>query len=177
MKTAVGATIQLASGSYFDYLDPWHSDFTIEDIAEGLSKLCRFNGHCRGFYSVAEHCVYVSHLVPKEDGKPGLLHDGTEAFTGDFPTPLKQLLPDFKRIEKNVEEAVLHRFGIEFLPASVKIADRIMLATENQQLLSGDSWPVLQGVEPLKDFKIECMPPERAKEFFLSRFEQLEKAA
>lgn len=177
MKTAQGATIQLASGSYFDYEDPWHSEFTIEDIAEGLSKLCRFNGHCRGFYSVAEHSVYVSYLVPKEDARAANMHDSPEAFTGDFPTPLKRLLPDFAKIEKNIEKAVLHRFNIEELPESVKVADRIMLATENYHLLTGDDWPVLTGIKPIQDFHIQCLPPEQAKDFFLARFYELEKEA
>lgn len=177
MKTSDGATIQLASGLYFDFLDPWHSDFTIEDIAEGLSKLCRFNGHCRGFYSVAEHSVYVSYLVPPEERRAANLHDSPEAFTGDFPSPLKQLLPDFKRIEKNIEEAVLHKFSIEHLSKSVKLADMIMLATENEQLLRGDYWPCLGDIRPLKNFEIKGMMPTEAKQFFLDRFYELEKAA
>lgn len=178
MKTANGATILLTSGSYFDFDDPWHSDFTIDDIATGLSRTCRFGGHCRDFYSVAEHAVYVSMLVPEEDAKAGLHHDDPEAFITDMAGPLKPKLPDYLRYERDIESAVLHRFGIEYLPRSVKIADMIMLATEKQQIMSrpNDYWPCLDGIEPVQSIQIKCMTPGEARDFYLERYYELENS-
>jgi uncharacterized protein len=60
VTVAIGPTITLMSGTYFDFLDPAGSDFKIEDIAHGLSNICRYAGQCCRFYSVAEHCLHVS---------------------------------------------------------------------------------------------------------------------
>ena len=175
VKTAVGATIMLTSGSYFDYEDPRGSPFTIEDVAIALGKICRFNGHCNGFYSVAEHSVYVSKIVPKPDALAGLLHDASEAFLGDMPGPLKWISPEFRRFEATIEEAVLERFGIEGgLPKSVKIADMIMLATEKNQIMPNpdDEWPMLKDIRP-SSIAIQRLSPEEASTAFLDRYSQL----
>jgi hypothetical protein len=62
-----GNWIQTFTGRQYWPLDPREGDVYIEDIAHALSLQCRFTGHCRSFYSVAEHCVRVSHVVPSED--------------------------------------------------------------------------------------------------------------
>lgn len=118
-------------GQYFNFLDPSAYRLDIKDIAHGLSNICRFGGHTREFYSVAQHSIYLSHIVPEEDAYAGLMHDCAEAFLGDIPSPLKRRLPDYKRIESIVEAALFEKLGIPFpLPASVKNADLVMLATE-----------------------------------------------
>src|SRR5262249_40410739 len=71
-------------------LQPTTAMLRIEDIAQGLAHECRFNGHVREFYSVAEHCVRVSWLVPQAFALEGLLHDASEAYLKDVPSPLKK---------------------------------------------------------------------------------------
>ena len=70
-----GPTIILRSGNYFDLQDPSASRFEVTDIAHALSNICRFTGHTRQFYSVAEHSVLCSYLVPHEDRMIALMHD------------------------------------------------------------------------------------------------------
>lgn len=168
-------TILLISGEYFDFSAPGASPFTIDDIAWALSNLCRFNGHCRQFYSIAQHSVLVSHLVPAALALQGLLHDGAEAFVGDITAPLKRLLPDYKSIEKRVEAAVLARFGLpDQLDPAVKRADLVALATERRDLMShrGGIWTLLEGVEPDPE-RLFGMSPVSARDAFLRRFREL----
>lgn len=124
------------------------------DIAQALSRICRFGGHTRQFYSVAQHCVLASRLVPREDALAALLHDAPEAYIGDMITPLKALLPGYRAIEQRLWMAIAKRFGIApVLPESVKRVDLQLMATERRDLLpeSSQAWPCLEGIEPLPD--------------------------
>lgn len=174
VRRIVGPTILLSSGEYFDFLDPESCAFQIEDIAHGLSHVCRFAGQCRHFYSVAQHSAYVSRIVPREDALAGLLHDAAEAFIGDVSKPLKDLLAEYRVIEKRIEAALFAKFGLSLpLPDSVKEADVTMLATEQRALMRNrDDWDYCRGRKPL-DMHIPYMLPDAAKSLFLARYEQL----
>lgn len=168
--------IQLVSGNYFRFDDPDGSPFGIEDIAHALAHLCRFTGHTKTFYSVAQHCVLVSHLVPPGDALQGLLHDGAEAFLGDVASPLKALLPDYRAIERRVERAVFRRFGLpETLPGTVRRADQVALATERRDLMVTGSahdrhWARVAGT-PAHAQRIQPWSSAAARAAFLDRFE------
>jgi len=178
VRKIVGPTILLAGGTYLDLLQPEACDFTIEDIAHGLSNVCLFAGQCEPFYSVAEHSVHVSRLVPAEHAFAGLMHDAAEAFIGDISKPLKDLLPEYRVIEHHMETVVLGRFGLTLpLPPEIKEADIVMLATEQRAIMKNrDDWNHTHGRQPA-DLKIECWTPAAAKQAFLDRFHELRARA
>lgn len=166
------------SGHYFDFLTPHTSKVCIVDIAHALSNICRFNGHTHTFYSVAQHSVLVSkvmELVDPSSRMDGLLHDSAEAFIGDVALPLKQLLPDYKAIEDRVERAIFPILGILYpLPKTVKIADLILLATEQRDLMPkhNDEWALTKGIKPLTE-RIVPQAPEQAFQTFMQRYKEL----
>jgi hypothetical protein len=156
-------TILTADGVYFDYTAPNVAAFTLNSIARGLANTCRFGGQCARFYSVAEHSIWVSRLVSEEHAIAGLFHDAAEAFITDVPKPLKELLPDYKAVEERVEAVLFPFLGVPLpLPAAVKAVDRVMLATEQRDLMKNrDEWKWTGQAQPL-DISLACLSPEAA---------------
>jgi hypothetical protein len=159
--------ITTATGLNVNPLDLRPEDIDIRDIAHSLSLTCRFNGHCRVFYSVAEHSVLVSMLCPPEFAIIALLHDAAEAYLGDIPSPVKPVLEEFKKAEKTAEDIIAIKFGVPFLMCDeVKLADRAALEIEKGRLLPG--FPRVEGHE-----LIQYLSPAKARKAFLQRFEGL----
>lgn len=172
--TMMKPTIATATGQYFNFLEPDAALVSIKDISIGLSNTCRFGGQCKRFYSVAEHCVLMSYIVPDNLAFLALMHDAAEAFTGDIPKPLKQLLPDFAIIETRVENALALAFGMpEKMPPEIKVADRQMLCAEQMQVMgNSDEWIHTQATEPA-NISVQFWTPTEAEEAFTMRFHQL----
>jgi 5'-deoxynucleotidase YfbR-like HD superfamily hydrolase len=164
--------IQTFSGRQFWPLNPRAEEVEIEDVAHALSNLCRYNGHTRRFYSVAQHSVLVSRIVPAADALWGLLHDAPEAYIADLSRPVKRHMPGYRDVERRLMVAVAERFGLSWPePASVKTADLIALRTERRDLMATPPIPWLsdENVEPL-DERVVAVGPEEAKAQFLARF-------
>ncbi|ECG8590445.1 HD family hydrolase [Salmonella enterica subsp. salamae] len=168
--------IQTLSGKKFNYLTSTIDDIDIEDIANSLSNICRFAGHIPEFYSVAQHSVQCSKLVPPEFALEALLHDAAEAYVQDIPSPLKRLLADYQRIEERVDSLVRIKFKLPEMQSSiVKYADLVMLATERRDLEidDGTKWECLEGIPATDLFQIIPLHPGQAFGAFITRFNEL----
>lgn len=127
------------TGRLIDLVDPDPENLHIEDIATALSRICRFGGHSSAFYSVAQHSILVTALVPQECQKAALLHDAAEAYLGDVIKPLKVLLgAAYKQLEDRFETAIYRKYGVQIssvVKAEVKQADMLMLEMEHEALI------------------------------------------
>lgn len=183
--------IQTSTGRAFSLMEPQPGDVMIEDIAHALSMLCRFGGHCREFYSVAQHSVLVSLVVERfqPDNRAlhlaGLMHDASEAYLIDLPRPIKRMpgFEPYRETETRVEWAIRERFGLSFqVPdlLAIKAADQMLLRTECRDLMgplhpawSHDLHPDHGTTMP--EIITPLMPTE-AKALFLSRWYALRGA-
>ncbi len=171
-RPRIGDWMQLSDGTPFWPLDPRPGDFDIEVIADHLSKICRFNGATKEFYSVAQHCVLVSYLTPPEHALAGLLHDAWEAYSTDMIRPIKHddSMEAFRHIERRGEAALAEQFGLEYpWHASVRHADDVALATEKRDLMA----PPQRDWHPLPEPNASLIRPENwhyARELFMWRY-------
>ena len=166
-----GDWFQTYTGKCFWILDHAPEDVDIYDIAHALSLTCRFGGHCKTFYSVAEHSVNVSLLCPERFALWGLLHDATEAYLPDVLRPVKPLLEGFKDIENALMRTISMKFDLGFggMPPEVKsVDDRILADEASQQVVRLVAYRVDER-ERLIDFG--CVEPAtRELPFQLNRY-------
>lgn len=157
-------------------LDPRADEVKIEDIAAGLSKQCRFNGHIDRFYSVAEHSVIASTLTTDiHMARWLLMHDASEAYIGDMVRPLKAVIPQFQEIEDRIMDVIARKFGlIGNMPAEVKQIDNIMCSTEKRDLIPGSQpWPGMPPAISTMAIPEREVLPEEARLMFMRRFYEL----
>lgn len=135
--------------------NPDPRDIRITDISHALSQICRFNGHTNQFYSVAQHCVYVSELLERAgyDVKTqmwGLFHDAAEAYLGDIIKPLKPMLVEFDALEENFLDKIAEVFKLgprKKLWKAVKWADIVMVNVEGHDLMRNHTWVEPEALE------------------------------
>ena len=172
--------IETFTGKKFHFPLPNEDDICIKDIAHGLALTCRYGGQCRQFYSVAEHCVLLSRYKSSRIDRVNirrelLMHDAQEAYLTDIPRPLKKCLPDYKKIENDIELIIYRIYGLSnYGHAYVKEYDNRILVTEARQLgLNVEDWcDYFKRLKPL-DIKLQLWRPEVAEQMFLGRFKEL----
>jgi hypothetical protein len=130
--------IELVTGGKFYYNKP---TWDIGAIAHSLSLQCRFTGQCKKFYSVAEHSVLVSRIMEDlglGDPMEGLMHDAVESVLSDVARPAKNLLKDYKALDKALDATMRKQFLLpEVMTDGCAKADGIALLIEAKALLPG----------------------------------------
>lgn len=169
--------IRTFTGGVFHPLEPKEDEVNIFDIAHALSQMCRFNGHTREFYSVAQHSVLVAEQYIKEGYTPkeaigALLHDADEAYMMDLATPIKygaKFGKEFKEISARINRKIMRWAGARdrYDEYATKIIDKRMLATEQSQLMVNAEYDVSY---QLFDIKIEPWSMTKAEDEFLKAF-------
>lgn len=169
--------IETFTGKRFHILAPKPGEIDIIDIAHAESLLCRYTGQVKRFYSIADHSIRASMMVPRELALAALLHDASEAYISDISRPLKHALPMYRDIEAIVQTAIYDRYGIEPLSFGaqdlIKQADNILLISEARDLLPGANYKEWGVTEPPLPHTIEPITSEMAYAVFLCQFNRL----
>lgn len=175
-----GAWMSTHTGGRFYPLTPKPEDIQIGDIASALSKQTRFNGHINEFYSVAQHSVLASHLVTTKVDRvrvqmQALLHDASEAYTGDMVKPLKIYDEFFQDIEDRVWKAISEKFNIPFeMYREVKDIDSLLVTAEKRDLFpQAEEWDYQPDVRHIPT--IEPWSWRKAEKEFMKRYRQLKR--
>lgn len=144
------------------------TNISLIDIAHSLSNQCRYGGHAPEFYSVAEHSILMtewalSNGMSSNVTKWCLMHDASEAYVTDVPTPVKDLCGDFKIVENKVQDQIARRFRLDSMnvPEEVHAIDKRILLTEMQRF---------DGIqrENSLDVELQFWSPKEAKQEFLA---------
>lgn len=178
-----GDWILTHSGTHFWPLDPRPEEILIDDIAHSLSNQCRFTGHVRSFYSVAEHSLHVSWLCDEDkvEAMWGLLHDASEAYLVDLPRPLKhhsEFGAPYRTVEAGLMRCIAERFSLPpDEPESVSKADKVMLGIEARDLMGAGADPAWQKwiklIGKCERSVADPLTPSHAKTLFLWRYHSL----
>lgn len=156
------------------------------DIARSLSLQCRYGGQVMRFFSVAEHSLNVMHhvhsvykahdrpIAPANIALAALLHDASEAYMCDIPTPFKKLLPQYYELEAKVMKVVHKRFNIvldELDSSLIGRCDREALDYEMPALFNYDQ----ESTDPYYPPELKYYTPDQAFSIFLNTLLRLEK--
>lgn len=134
--------IRTFTGKYVNVFNPTPEMICIEDIAHSLSNQCRFAGHLKQFYSVADHSINCAMQVAEEHKLAALLHDASEAYLIDIPSPIKKRLTNYHEIEDNLMRLIANKFGFTYpFDPVIKEIDEYMLRTEWDCLMLGNEGP------------------------------------
>ncbi|ODS36152.1 MAG: hypothetical protein A7316_10235 [Candidatus Altiarchaeales archaeon WOR_SM1_86-2] len=186
MKKPVGYIVTY-TGKVFDLLDPKPDTVCIEDIAHALSNICRYTGHTKQFYSVAQHSVLMA-TTKELPGDPlqKLLHDAAEAYIGDMASPWKRILRveipgrayyhTVKIHEHRIQKVIEKALEVDLTPsAEVKESDIRMFWTEVRDLMSDMSEDFEWGPPKMPPIEKKIIPwqPSLAEGMFLSVYNRL----
>lgn len=166
---ARGGFMTTASGGAIYPLSPDPKDVSVYDIAYALGNVCRFGGHVRKFYSVAQHCVMVAANVPRELRYAALLHDAAEAYVGDLVRPAKAGASSYRAIETRLMIVIcdaLRCDARELEHAEIREADVRALMTERRDLIhnpNGWTWDGVEDVLPYADPIVPLAPADASR--------------
>ncbi len=194
-RPRVGDWIMTVSGRHFWPLDPQPAEVHLADIAHALANTCRFTGHCRQFYSVAQHAVLVANLVERlapELALAALHHDDAEAYLADVAHPVKRFLwfdaeiegtvehHAFRNVERKLDLAIATALGLDhhqlFHPV-ITTADHHALRLEWDALmlpLPAGSW--LNEIAPPNAPTLYPQTPDEARCYYLTTHDRLVQA-
>jgi hypothetical protein len=178
--------IETYTGRAFWPLDPVRSKdaLSVIDIAHALANQCRYSGHVRWFYSVAQHCCLLASFAVEQRGADPLtalqilMHDAPEAYLVDIPRPVKQYMPQYRVWDHAINDVIREWMGWSGIPIPEIIddLDSRIIVDERAQLMDPaqrNDWG--HKFEPVG---VEILPwtPAEAEKQFLIQYAAYSKA-
>ena len=163
--------IRTYSGLLINVFEPTIEMLSEVDIAHAQSHQCRWAGHIKKYYSVAQHSVLCARLASPKNKKAALFHDGSEAYLLDIPTPIKHRMPEYKLIENKLMEVIAKKFDFQYpFDPEIKVIDKEMLHLEWDSLVLG-----VKSFKDGREITLRCWSPEEAKDNFLREYELIKE--
>ncbi len=167
------------TGLQFQPFAPKPEQISLMDIAHSLSNICRYNGHCKHFFSVAQHSLNCAEFA-KNNGYDkrmqlwSLFHDAAEAYISDLPGPIKRHMPEFNKLEENIQRVIYEALKIPSPDSEkhewiINRIDQIMLITEGSKLgyISFQEW--IPYLSPDNEIEIIALPIPYVKRMFMAK--------
>lgn len=159
-------SIATYSGKVFDLAAINPDSIDIKDIARALSMNCRWAGHVKSFYSIAEHSIRVCEAVKNPRYKlQALLHDASEAYLLDIPKPFKIMMPEYVALENKLMNVIAEKYEFDYpLHPEVKFADKGQLEWE---------WANLKDPKNIAPYARDYMSPLQAERYFIKMYREI----
>lgn len=167
------------TGKHIQPTQPDPDLIRIQDIAHALSLICRGNGHVKTFWSVGQHCICCA----KEAAARGLsdrmvlaclLHDASECYMSDVPSPFKKELPEYQEQEERLLCMIYEKFlGSDLTEdeqAQLKEIDRAMLWYDLENLLGEVQYGEIPDLHIELDYTVQ--PFSKVEDEYLLLFEK-----
>lgn len=168
------------TGIFMDPIHPEPDQVVIEDIAHALSMICRANGHFPEVHTVAQHCLECyeeakARGLSKELQLFCLIHDGAEAYLGDFVHPVKMRMKEYEKIEDVLLNMIYKKFAGRKPSAEeeavVKEIDKTLLYFEFLHYMGVECGEPGQGLKSQPVF--QEMPRQEVEQRYLATFQAL----
>jgi hypothetical protein len=170
INTSRGPWIRTYSGLKFHPLDPRPEDICILDIATALSRLCRFAGHPKFFWSVGQHSIACSMMVGNDHAPGALLHDATEAYLVDLPKPVKVLCEQYQSLESSLAAVISDKFQVCTDHPVIHSVDVLALASDQSVLLPDHPEDMPVEPNPYYCSMVKAEPMDEVKHKFINLF-------
>ena len=136
------------TGKRFEPLKMTPEDVSLRDIAHALSLLCRGGGHMKYFYTVGLHSLNCAREAASRGWSDRLvlaclLHDASECYMSDVPSPFKKTLPEYQE----QEAYLLHLIYEKFLGSDLTAQEQAQLEEIDHVML----WYDLDGLLEKQD--------------------------
>ena len=183
-----GWEIGISNGRIVGLEELRDDDIDIEVIAHSLSLQCRYMGHVKHHYSVAQHCIHVEERVTRENrveskaSLAALLHDASEAYLHDLVRSIEVGLREEEsrwiELEEEIQNKIFLKYGLhnhKQYHKQIKVWDNRVLRSEIDQLVPNacQEWrDLVKDIEP-SGCELEKLAPWQVEPMFLERFHRL----